>query len=666
MPFLNPFLLWGLAFASVPLLLLLLRRRRLRLPWAAYEWMRRAVIVKRRRIRVDEILKLISKILLLIAIALFLARPFIRQRGAGGRTLVIVDVSPSMNTLYQGKTRLQRTMETLSAYIEEAEQPVAIYTLAGNFEPVVASFSTDKPALKAAVTRIEQGHSHVGARSFFTQLMRLPILREAESILFLGDFQDEWYGNLDEIMEGLNSLGRAYPMRWHRIDPRTAVPNCAVLAILPPSDGLFPGRPGEIVARIGNASASASDDRNVALLIDGEIRAQTMIRLQPGEIRDVMFPVTFHRPGWHSLEVRLNHDELHLDDARMAALLVPDSLRIAMAAPPHRGEDRFPYEIHLRAALHALFDERHLVVTKLSPLELVSADLHSTDILFLCNVSLEPGMPYLTALRSFLERGGNVAAFLPARRDNEAAGLGIEAALVEEGGPVLSERLAGSWLAFMDRPGLNPENIRFRQSLVFRDVPPEETRLTVEAGVIAAVRRTGAGRLAVFGFQPYAGYGNLPYNPNFVQMVLRTVAELRGAQTLHEISVRTSSLPEPGLDREAAYTLTREALAPLSLAVEGVGHETKLLLPEIGVGFFSVLKNGEEWSRFARNIDAGDGNLDAAPTARLKPAEEHGLYLTEGMVSPAALSRVDLWPWMLALLLAAGIFEAYAHFLRKK
>ena len=70
MSFVHLAALWGLTLLAVPFLLLLLRRKKLVLYWAAYEWIQSTVVRKRREIEIRDLLKLISKLLLLAAIAL--------------------------------------------------------------------------------------------------------------------------------------------------------------------------------------------------------------------------------------------------------------------------------------------------------------------------------------------------------------------------------------------------------------------------------------------------------------------------------------------------------------------------------------------------------------------------------------------------------------------
>ena len=109
MSLLNPVALWGLLFIAVPLLLLLLLNRKvLVLPWAAYAWMQEAVVRQRKEYELTDLLKLIAKCLLLLTLTLFSARPFLTTQGQTGNLIIVVDNSPSMNAMLDQGSRLDQ------------------------------------------------------------------------------------------------------------------------------------------------------------------------------------------------------------------------------------------------------------------------------------------------------------------------------------------------------------------------------------------------------------------------------------------------------------------------------------------------------------------------------------------------------------------------------
>ena len=78
MSFLNPIMLAGLAAVSVPIIIHLLNRRRFqKVVWAAMRFLQNAVEQNQRRMRIEDMILLALRCLLLALLALALARPAI-------------------------------------------------------------------------------------------------------------------------------------------------------------------------------------------------------------------------------------------------------------------------------------------------------------------------------------------------------------------------------------------------------------------------------------------------------------------------------------------------------------------------------------------------------------------------------------------------------------
>jgi hypothetical protein len=73
--FLNPLLLYGLALIAVPIIIhFFITRRKIVLDWAAYEFVRRALLKKKNRVEKENLLQLILRILAIAFLAFALAR----------------------------------------------------------------------------------------------------------------------------------------------------------------------------------------------------------------------------------------------------------------------------------------------------------------------------------------------------------------------------------------------------------------------------------------------------------------------------------------------------------------------------------------------------------------------------------------------------------------
>src|SRR6185437_3584155 len=82
MTFLTPAFLGALALIGIPLLIHLIRRRKLKIvPWAAMEFLRQSQRKQRRRLRIEELILLLLRMLIVAAAALAFARPVLRALG---------------------------------------------------------------------------------------------------------------------------------------------------------------------------------------------------------------------------------------------------------------------------------------------------------------------------------------------------------------------------------------------------------------------------------------------------------------------------------------------------------------------------------------------------------------------------------------------------------
>src|SRR5437660_12519439 len=97
MSFLAPFMLWGTLAASVPIALhFFFRSRYRRLPWAAMKFLLQSIEQTSRRLRFQEILLLVARVMLLVLLALALARP--SSTAGGGSQGEAVDAIFVMDT----------------------------------------------------------------------------------------------------------------------------------------------------------------------------------------------------------------------------------------------------------------------------------------------------------------------------------------------------------------------------------------------------------------------------------------------------------------------------------------------------------------------------------------------------------------------------------------
>src|SRR5260370_30249552 len=112
MGFLAPYMLWGAAAASIPIALHFFFRSRYRtVPWAAMKFLLTSIEQTSRRLKFQELLLLLLRVLVLLVMAWAIQRPSTKVvRGAGRGDAVdavfVFDTSFSMGARDGDKTRM--------------------------------------------------------------------------------------------------------------------------------------------------------------------------------------------------------------------------------------------------------------------------------------------------------------------------------------------------------------------------------------------------------------------------------------------------------------------------------------------------------------------------------------------------------------------------------
>ena len=92
MEFLNPGIGWGLLALSIPVILHFWHHKRAReLPWAAYRWLSGAVLQAARGVRLENLLLLILRCILLTLLVFYLSEPLWK----GGKTKKVHWIQPA-------------------------------------------------------------------------------------------------------------------------------------------------------------------------------------------------------------------------------------------------------------------------------------------------------------------------------------------------------------------------------------------------------------------------------------------------------------------------------------------------------------------------------------------------------------------------------------------
>ncbi len=451
--FLNPALLWGLAAASVPIIIHLLNRRRFRRQrWAAMEWLLTAAKKHQRRLQLESLLLLLLRTLAVLLLALALARPYLSEAPIALATtrkthlFLVVDNSASTAARSGLRTAFENATSTAAALVGEigSDDPVTLVVTNDNLDPqrptgqprvVVresrdhekvrrllgelrpaparADLSTTLKALDATLTSAEDVEKKV---AILTDLQRTTFERATD---VTGDPGTEDLGGeaLRVALDALVKKGAEVLV----MPSGRSVANVGVIGLRPEEDrDIVQGASAAFIAEIANFS-DRPQRVEVRFLVDGEERGSSesfWVDLPPRpagsaspSARSQRFSVRFgdDETGPHTVEARIPSDAFTFDDARTFAFGVRPPIKVlAVDGDPRPPADGAVRETYWLAPALALRDDGPITVTTIEESELLAMKaLDGWDLVVLANVGRPaPNPAARETLEAYVRRGG--------------------------------------------------------------------------------------------------------------------------------------------------------------------------------------------------------------------------------------------------------------------
>ncbi len=452
MNFLHPALLPLAGLFTVPLIIHLINRRRyLKRPWAAMDFLLRAHKENRKRVRLESLLLLLLRCSLPILLAFVLARPrlgnqnnFLLQR-AGRHQIFILDRTASMGYRNpQGGRpfdRMKKIVKTVldQASVEMGDRTSILLAASRWTNPVRGSLD---PALALRELGRLSNPTDSKGRLF-------PVLKEAEAlsraykekakIYVLSDFQNTFleiqnnssqktgkgqpnnpssFGKDGERMADLlHDLKKAgtdlilLPLR-----PRGIPQNSQILGIHLEPDHPIVGIPSKVHFELRH-QGTQKREVTLTLLLDGKNPQTKVLNLEPGEKKKGTFDITFPREGFHRLALRLGTDAFAADDEAFLVSRVRKEIQVLLVEgnrPLDEEEDILSRAFLLKTLLlpnpAAKDPELRIYHPEVISEEKVQADpgyLNDKDLVVLIDAT-GPRDLLAQRLRNFVQKGGGL------------------------------------------------------------------------------------------------------------------------------------------------------------------------------------------------------------------------------------------------------------------
>ncbi len=431
-PFVHPWIAASAAvLAAVPIVIHILNRRRYRrIRWAAMDWLQAAQRKSARRVRIEQLLLLAIRALVMILIALAVARPLLSPAAAGigqaSRHLVIVlDDSYSMGMADDdGETVFARAKQAARDLLESLGRDDAVSLILASHpaQALIEAPSYDREATMQALARCERSDAATdlpGALRLAERLLAESDLPPSNRVAYvLTDGTATAWTEPTRTGEGTvkdiaKRVADAANLVIVDLGPE-ARSNLAVTSLELAAPVLSAEWPVTLLAEVANHARTALRDARLQIALNGEVlRAVPLPEVPPGSTKQARLSLALPEAGHHRIEVRLTgaaEDVLPLDDVRRLALTVR-ARTPALLVDGRPAADRFAgHTGYLATALAPRTGPTDPVLIRpriVTPSELPSEPLEEYAAVALCNVR-QLGPSGWERIERYVRGGGGV------------------------------------------------------------------------------------------------------------------------------------------------------------------------------------------------------------------------------------------------------------------
>jgi hypothetical protein len=676
MTFITPALaIAGVLAVSIPILIhLLSRQRRKPIEWAAMRFLIEAFRKHKRRLRIEQLLLLAVRCLIVGLLGLALARPILEAAGViptgGSRAvwLVIDDGMISGVSGEEGGTALQKHVRQAVDLINTLGpgDSVGVITAARPARSLLSPPSTDLSSVANLVQSLtpRESPTDLGAAfEFVRSAVEAAKKDQQQTLVYL--FSDFRAGSaaIDSPLP-LTQADQTGPVTLLASSPAARqVSNVQIAAIEPVRNVIVPGAndgSGQLTVRLSRSGVTDSADLST-IRLSGEglpVVEPQSVRWQPGQTTaDVKFIVNFSG-GAHdravSLTASIDDDALNPDNQRHAVLEMRNQIRVLLIDRRSFGFEQTLDQLSagqwIRRALEPM-EKGPVQIVEVEPAALDVADIRTADVAILPRPDLLTDTGW-RVLRDFVQRDGLLMIMPPAQinvhqwierlsKDLQLPWrIALEVAPHDEGLPLAEDqpatellRLVSSDLSELVRPVLayrvlpvDQTQTRAQPLLVFADGSPlamvgspdaneERDGASVSGSAQsdsgASAQNVERGMVVYLAVAPELSWTNLPSKPLMVPLFHEVVRQgLSAIRASQQLQVGE----QPNLARGPA---ARDIVGPdeTRIALDPAGRPHQ---PLNRAGVYTVHDQSDQpIGKLAVNIDTAAGATDVQSPAAI-------------------------------------------------
>ncbi len=624
----------GVIAAAIPILVhILLRRRRKPMQWAAMSLLIEAARRHRRKARLEQIILLTVRAIMVILLGAALAQPLLGERVGvtGERTthLILDDGIVSGIVETDGRTSLERQVAEASEFIESlpGDERVSVILAGAPVRFLIESPTADH---RSAIRAIENLQSREGATDIATALEFAESGLDREGAQGVRIFSDFRRGSIDDrrrppVLHG--PMGSAVDLTASMPigDPTSNIQVASIKTARSPLSTLGTGDLLLVEVRLRRTGLTPETVSNIRLEGDAMSGVENRrVEWSPGRTEArVDFQVRVDTDGG-VLEVAIDPDTLPLDDRRRVTVEGREPTRVLLVDRDELAGSTRLDRLHgtdwFERALLPLPDAaiaEAITIDRVDPATINDRDLEGTSMVVIGRPDLLPPGFDLT-LASWIRRGG-IAVVLPPGETTTRAwaspllealdvpwAVSLEPTIVDPPRSLSAAQPSSALTTLLDAELVElAPSVRIDRRLPVDDVPDGDVVLRDEQGdPVVLDAPIGAGRLVFFAVNPELEWTDLPVRPLMVPLVQEIVRqgsalskqEVDGVVGLRPPLIRRSNVATVALPGSGSQPVTGEELPVPERTgiVEGYdlgGNlvERMVVNPDAGGGFVDLL-----------------------------------------------------------------------------
>ncbi len=428
MTFLNPFVLFGLAAAAIPILLHLLNIRKLRtIEFSSLQFLKELQKNTMRKIQVRQWLLLALRTLLILCVVLAFSRPALRGTLAGLGThakttvVLIIDNTYSMSLNNENGTfikQAQNSAHRLITMLKEGDDAI-ILVLSDVSNATMTEPTHDTKKLHDVIQNIEPSYKRVTIEDAMRLASRL--LRQSKNfnkeIYVLTDGQrstllsDALNANTRDLFFESTVKTFVLPFSEKQFE------NTGVTKVLIPPSLVHVGKPFTVQATVKNFGTQPVQNHLVGLFLNNVRVMQKSISLEAGASSVVEFSIMPRQTGFLSCFIDLEDDGFDADNKFFFSVYIPGNIDVLLVSPDAKGATTY-----ITLALTASHDDTTSVplrVTETTPAQMSYSLLAKHDVVILNDIK-EFSTRESELLVQFLSgRSGGVLMFPNSEMNNQ-------------------------------------------------------------------------------------------------------------------------------------------------------------------------------------------------------------------------------------------------------